>query len=373
MVKFMKWFLPIGFTSMLLFPVLHTPLPVNDPQLNTVSQAPSRSALKSNRYTQPEPDFVPVASNPFANLEGYTYRATFGAYAFYDLETDASFRVLHLETGYIWASTVDYDYTLEENSPLADEGDLGLNLFWQSKLKSPFFVTYYQGLNLRDEHALQHHLSRLTMTRVNENNSIGFDVDVFLFLSKISFTFSVRFDASGVKVFLPFESIHEGGDFRLSSIALYPMLGATKRLRTPGYVVIPDGVGALIRYSDNPDIGVYSKRFYGNDLGLNLQSYEQPLFANMFGLVHGHQQHAMLGIIEEGAAHGILNHFGSQVFLDFNFTYVTFAYRTTYLQYLNQAKTSSVNLLQSQPSAFDIQLQYQFLQDDDATYVGVAN
>ncbi len=373
MVKLLKWMLPLGFSALVVLPIIQSPLSVEDPQTNTVSQAPTRSALKSNRYTQPEPNFVPVESNAFANVNGYTYRATFGQYAFYDLEEDASFRVLDNETGYVWASTVNYDYTLNENSPLADEGDLGLNLFWQSKLKSPFFVTYYQGLNLRDEHAFQHHLSRLEMTRVDEDDEVGFDVEVFLFLSKISFRFSVRFNVNGLSVSLPFESIAEGGDFRLSSIALYPMLGATKRLRTPGYVVIPDGVGALIRYTDDPNIGVYSKRFYGSDAGLNLYNYDQPLFANMYGLVHGHGQHAMVSIIEQGAAHGILNHFGSQVFLDFNLTYVTFAYRTTYLQYLNQAKTSSVNLLQTQPSSFDIQLQYQFLQGDEATYVGVAN
>jgi hypothetical protein len=372
-VKFLKWMLPLGVSAFVVLPIIQSPHPVNDPQNNTVSQAPTRSALKSNRYTQPEPEFVPVDANPFANTEGYTYRATFGQYAFYDLDEDASFRVVNLDNGYIWASTVDYDYTLEENSPLADEGDLGLNLFWQSKLKSPFFVTYYQGLNLRDEHAFQHHLSRLNMTRIQTGNDIGFDVEVFLFLSKISFRYSVRFTANGVSVSLPFESIAEGGDFRLSSMALYPMLGATKRLRTPGYVVIPDGVGALIRYTDNPNIGVYSKRFFGSDPGLNQYTYDQPLFANMFGLVHGHEQHAMLSIIEDGAAHGILNHFGSQVFLDFNLTYVTFTYRTTYLQYLNQAKTSSVNLLQTHPSQFDIALHYQFLDGEEATYVGLAN
>jgi hypothetical protein len=372
-VKLLKWLLPLGFSALIVLPIIQSPLHMEDPQTNTISQAPSRSALKSNRYTQPEPNFVPVESNAFANLDGYTYRATYGQYAFYDLEEDASFRVLDTETGYIWASTVNDDYTLEEGSPLADEGDLGLNLFWQAKLKSPYFVTYYQGLNLRDEHAFEHHLSRLEMTRVNAVDHVGFDVEVFLFLSKISFTFSVRFDINGVSVSLPFESIAEGGDFRLSSIALYPMLGATKRLRTPGYVVVPDGVGALIRYTDDPNIGVYSKRFFGSDSGLNLLTHDQPLFANMYGLVHGHGQHAMVNIIEDGAAHGILNHFGSQVFLDFNFTYVTFAYRTTYLQYLNQAKTSSVNLLQAEPSNFDIELRYQFLQGDEATYVGIAN
>jgi hypothetical protein len=151
------------------------------------------------------------------------------------------------------------------------------------------------------------------------------------------------------------------------------MLGATKRLRTPGYVVIPDGVGALIRYTDDPNIGVYSKRFYGSDEGLNAYTSDQPLFANMYGLVHGHQHHAMLAIIDDGAAHANFNHYGSQVFLDFNFSYVSFNYRTTYRQFLNQAKTSSVNLLQKDSTAMDIGLHYQFLSGSEADYVGLAN
>jgi hypothetical protein len=366
----MRWLLPLGVVSVLVIPQLSPNAMEADPVL-TPSQAPTRSALASNRYTQLEPEFIPVTENAFASLTDYTYRATFGDYAFYDREEDGSFRVVDLTSGYLWASSVDYDY-LEPDSPLADPDDIGLNIQWQFKLSSPFFLTYYQGVNLREEHAFQHHLSRFTFTRVTTGESVGFDVSIFLSLSKISFSFSVRFNEDGVAVHVPFSSIQEGGDFALASISMYPMLGATKRLRTPGYVVIPDGVGARIRYSDNPNLGVYSKRYYGGDVALSTQSNEQPLVANMYGLVHGHGQHAMLGIIDQGASHAILNHFGSQVFLDFNFTYVTFVYRTTYRQYLNQAKTSSVNLLQQEASGFDATMQYQFIHEENATYVGLA-
>jgi hypothetical protein len=372
-VKLFKWVVPLIATTLLVVPLIQPTYTGEDNVGIGFSQAPSRSALKSNRYTQIEPDSFPVVANPFATIEGYTYRATYEGYAFYDQASDASFRVVEVATGYVWASSVDYDYFLQPDSPLADPDDLGLNLFWQNKLRSPFFLTYYQNLNLREEHAFENVRSTLTMTRTSFTNGVGFDVDVSLFLSKINFSFSVMFNAQGLHVDLPFASIEEVGDFKLSTISLYPMLGATKRLRTPGYVVIPDGVGALIRYTDNPDIGVYTKRFYGSDEGLNAFTRDQALFANMYGLVHGRKSHAMLAIITDGAAHGIFNHFGSQVFLDFNFSYVAFNYRTTYLQYLNQAKTSSVNLLQAQATPIDIGLTYQFLHDDEADYVGIAN
>ena len=373
MVKFLKWVLPLALSSVVMMPLIATQPLQEDDVLTTVSQPPTRSALLSNRYTQMETDDRVVSSNAFATIDGYTYRGSFLGYGFYDKTSDASFRIVEELSGYVWASSVDYDYFLDDDSPLADEGDLGFNLYWQNKLRSPFFLTYYQGLNLREEHAFENVRSTLEVTRTDQPDAVGFDVDVSLFLSKISFTYSVRFGEEGLVISLPFSSITEGDDFSLSTISLYPMLGATKRLRTPGYVVIPDGVGALIRYEDDPSIGVYSKRFYGDDIGLNTTNDGQPLFANMYGLVHGHRQHAMLGIVEDGAAHGILNHFGSQVFLDFNFTYVTFAYRTTYRQYLNQAKTSSVNLLQEDASVIDIGLRYQFLRMDEATYVGLAN
>lgn len=373
MVKILKWVIPLVATSLIVIPTIQPSIHQQDGVTTSVSQPPSRSALKSNRYTQVEPENFPVTANPFATLEGYDYRATYQGYAFYDKESDASFRIVDTATGYLWASSVDNTYFLEPDSPLADPDDLGLNLFWQNKLRSPFFLSYYQNLNLREEHAFEHVRSSLTMTRTTFSDGVGFDVDVSLFLSKINFSFSVVFNAEGLHIDLPFASIDELGDFKLSSISFYPMLGATKRLRTQGYVVIPDGVGALIRFTDDPNLGVYTKRFFGHDEGLNAYTSDQPLFANMYGVVHGHQQHAMLAMIDQGSAHAIFNHFGSRVFLDFNFSYVSFNYRTTYRQFLNQAKTSSVNLLQKEATPIDLGLHYQFLKGSDADYVGLAN
>lgn len=373
MVKFLKWGIPILATSLIIIPTIQPSILQRDGVTSNLSQPPTRSALKSNRYTQIEPSNLPVTANPFASVDGYQYRDTIEGYAFYDKESDASFRIVETSTGYTWASSVDYDYFVDPNSPLADPDDLGLNLFWQNKLRSPFFLTYYQSLNLREEHAFENTRSRLTMTRTTSSDGVGFDVDVSLFLSKINFSFSVLFNAEGLHIDLPFSSIEELGDLKLSTISLYPLLGATKRLRTPGYVVIPDGVGALIRYSDDPNLGVYTKRFFGHDEGLNAYSSDQPLFANMYGVVHGHRQHAMLAIVDDGSAHAIFNHYGSQVFLDFNLSYVSFNYRTTYRQFLNQAKTSSVNLLQKNATPINLGLQYQFLKGSQADYVGLAN
>jgi hypothetical protein len=366
-----KWMVPIMMTTMVVIPLVHFDSPPSPDLVLSTNQPPSVSSLRSNRYTQIETDHRQVTENAFASIEGYTYRGSIQQLALYDRQEDASFRIIDERSGYLWASSLDYDYFLDETSPLADEDDIGLNFFWQAKLRSPFFLTYYTGITLREEHAFENVRSTLTMTRFQTQSSLGFHVDVSLFLSKIAFRFTVTLDDEGLKVELPFSSIIESGDFKLSSISLYPLLGATKRLRTPGYAVIPDGVGALIRFTDDPEIGVFTKRYFGSDPGLYLSQAEYPLTANMYGLVHGHRQHGLLGIIESGVGHASLTHYGSQVFLDFNFTYVTFNYRTTYIQYLNQAKTSSVNLLQTQPNTISPVMRYQFLTGNEADYVGI--
>ncbi len=367
----MKWLLTLGLSSIVVSSLMQ-PLDYSLDPRNDQSAPPSPSALRSNRYTQMETDDRVVTANDFADLEGYQYRGTQGYLAYYDNDEDASFRIVDERSGYVWASSVNYDYFLEENSPLADAGDVGLNLYWQNKLRSPFFLTYYSGLNLREEHAFENIRSRLDVTRVQDDEGIGMDIDVSLFLSQIQFRFNVRLSSQGLRISLDHDSIIESDNFQLSSISFYPMMGATKRARTPGYVVIPDGVGALLRYTDDPTMGVYSKRFFGGDAGINVFSNEQPLFANMYGLVHGPRQHAMMAILEEGAGHAILTHYGSQVYLDFNFTYLTFNYRTTYIQYLNQAKTSSVSLLQTAMNPVDIELLYTFYHGLEADYVGLA-
>lgn len=338
----------------------------------SVSQAPTRSSLLSNRYTQEETDATVVDQNVFADLVDYQHFGTVGDLALYVKPSRLMFRVVDLRSNYLWASSMNYDYFLEDDSPLADPGDVGLNPFWRNKLDSPFILNYFSGVNIREENLFENAGSAWNFTGIVQPNRIGFHVDVSLRISKIDFSFEVILDQTGLHFDIPFDSIAEYGDAKLSSISLYPMFGATKRMRTPGYVAIPDGMGALIRFDDDPEKGVFSKRFFGPDPAINQSQGELPLNANMFGVVHGVNQHAMLGIVEGGSGNAILTHIGSQVVTDMNWTYVTFSYRTSYIQYLNQSKTSSVSLVQEDFNEFNASILYQFLNGEEANYLGIA-
>lgn len=333
--------------------------------------APQYSSLISNRYTQKEED-LRIAVNEYIDLIDYELLGSVNNLSLYVKEEDLSFRVVNTDTGYLWGSNFNFDY-LEEDSPLKDEGDLGANQDWKRIFNSPVAVGYYHRTNLREEYLYSNFSSRKSFKNITTTNKVGFSSRVNFFLSKINFDFSVYIDENGLHFEVPFDSITEGETLKLASIKLYPFFGAAKRNRIPGYVFIPDGMGALIRFDDDNTKGAYSKRFFGPDYGVYLSSNEKPLTFNTYGVVHGINQNAFLGVVDEGASHAILSHFPSRTNTDFNHTYVTYEYRKDYIQYLNKSKTSSVNLVQEEKNKFDIKQSFYFLSGSDANYVGMAN
>ncbi len=345
--------------------------PKYDVVTESVNVAPQYSSLISNRYTQKEED-LRIAKNDYIDLIDYQRLGAVNNLELYVKQDDLSFRVVNLDTGYIWGSNFNFDY-LDETSPLHDPGDLGANEGWKRIFNSPASVSYYHKTNLREEYLYTNALSRKTFVNITTTNKVGFRAKTSFFLSKVKFDYEVYLDKEGLHFEVPFDLIEEGETFKLASIKLYPFFGAAKRNRIPGYVFVPDGMGALIRFDDEYDKGVYTKRFYGPDYGIYLKSDEEYLTLNTYGVVHGVNQNGFLSVIDSGASHAILSHYPSQITTDFNHTYVSYEYRKDYVQYLNKSKTSSVILVQENKNKYDIKQSFYFLSGDKANYVGMAN
>lgn len=345
----------------------HDPVLIN-------SIAPSSSSLSSNRYTQMETPAAPVVENPFVTLDGYT---ALGTQAGSNLElyvkaSDLSFRVKDLATGYVWGSSVRTDY-FDVASPLYDVGDMGINAYWRNKLNSPLLINYFQGTLIKEENLFESVFSHFTYREMAVAGQTGFEADLAFFLSKINLTIKVYIDGTGLHIEIPFNSISETAEMPLASVSVYPLLGATKRLRTPGYAFFPDGIGALMRFDDDATKGIYSKRYFGPDTAIGLKQTEESLYANVYGMVHGVNDNAFLGIIKEGAGNALLTSIPSGNTTDFNWTYTSFEYRVAYTQFLNQSQTSSITLVQNEKNPLDIGLEYRFLHGEAANYVGMAN
>ena len=197
---------------------------------------------------------------------------------------------------------------------------------------------------------------------------------------KVGFELDVILEEDGIKVSIPNESIVEDKPefVLLSSIILFPALGATKLDEIPGYMMLPDGSGALVRYENNEGRykSPYRAQFYGLNYGLtdNFRTISNyPLSMPIFGLVHGVNQNGLLSIIESGDYSSRLIMIPNGVYnLDYNLIFPKFDLKKTYLQRFSSdgigGSKRFVNTLDE-----DIIVSYKVLSNDQANYVGMAN
>lgn len=181
--------------------------PKYDVVTESVNVAPQYSSLISNRYTQKEED-LRIAKNDYIDLIDYQRLGAVNNLELYVKQDDLSFRVVNLDTGYIWGSNFNFDY-LDETSPLHDPGDLGANEGWKRIFNSPASVSYYHKTNLREEYLYTNALSRKTFVNITTTNRVGFRAKTSFFLSKVKFDYEVYLDKEGLHFEVPFDLIEE--------------------------------------------------------------------------------------------------------------------------------------------------------------------
>ncbi len=157
----------------------------------------------------------------------------------------------------------------------------------------------------------------------------------------------------------------------------------------PGYVLVPDGSGALIRFNDHDtEISTYKGKVYGKDYSLNTTFYRnQPFYIEykdptmpVFGVAHGNKQAAFVAYATEGDENmEIIMTPDEGRNTNYNFAYPRFNYNTVYFQVYNKAGAGYHKTLDNdQKEKFDININYEFLAGDgtndglSADYVGMA-
>src|SRR5690606_37930046 len=357
----------------------------DDVAINSI--APIPSALKSNRYTQMD-DLRVIDDNPYTSLDGHELVGIepVNNLAFYVHPGYLSLRIVNQNTGYTWASNMSYDY-LHPDHELYNPDDIGSEYYLDPEYdearnpfvredRSPVVITYYNTLVNNNQRITEYFFENTISGQVQKTNlpdKLGFRARMTMPLSGIKFDMYVYLDAIGLHVEVPFDSIQDNNNFILSTMTLYRYFGFTKQDYTPGYVFIPDGIGALIRY-DSTNTNPYVKKFYGPDFALNENNPEESLTASVFGLVQGVNQNALMVVVESGAGNATFSYVpANNIQTNFNRAQVAFEFRNVYTQRLNQSGTSTVDRVQAEKNPFDIHLVYQFLEGEDANYVGFAN
>lgn len=207
---------------------------------------------------------------------------------------------------------------------------------------------------------------------------------------------------------VPYKEITGDGIGQVKQVLVTPFLGASggalkyfdnkeedwvkvkAKKVTPGYALIPDGSGALIRFQDNKakftpyEGAVYnadpSKQLTYQSVADDVVPVKDPTMP-VFGISQGDgTQAAFLAYADKGDEYMTLNAVPASTDdgeIRYTYAYAAFTYNSEFYQVINQAG-ESYRKIQDDPNTFDIDLTYQFLNGDgsdgtpSADYVGMA-
>ncbi|TYB89635.1 MAG: hypothetical protein FXF54_09495 [Kosmotoga sp.] len=324
---------------------------------------------KSNRFTKPETyekiktkfsikNYVKVAENE--NIE-----------LLIDPET-TSLRVMDKRTNYVWGDVLE-----NENAYLK------LNDSWKAISKSVLMIEYY---NERGIMAVKGSAEKSTEKSFIEiPNGITFNIN-FKDIG-ISIDFSILLEDNALTFKLNSTDISEEKEFLLGSVVFAPFFGSTVEDEIDGYIFVPDGPGALIRFSSVAHYtNWFEKRVYGKDYSIENLTVPNDLRASrpndflreeptvlmpVYGIVHGVKQNGMFGVVDSGEEYASIVAYPSGVLTDYNRAGVKFLYRQKYLQPTSRSG-AGVQIVQKDKNNFNAELKLFFLVNNSADYIGMA-
>lgn len=281
-------------------------------------------------------------------------------------------------TGYTWYS----EY--EKTNALKDAGYLDEAL---TKVESGVTIEYYDA-NSTLISIVEKSLSTANTIVKYTKLQNGFKANVKFVDIGISFDVNVTIDKKDLIVEVPYDSLLEEKvkvkgkkgeyDYQLRSVTLFPYFGS-QNYEINGYSFIPDGSGALIRYTDEVSSATFQKEVYGKDYGIVDKSVLNPHLKEggsvslpIYGVNHGYNQAAFLCQITSGDGAAELHSYPyMSAQLPFNTTFFKFITRDDYL--IAMSDNSSLRLINDTVYPTNYSLKYSFLSHGDANYVGMAN
>ncbi len=304
-------------------------------------------------------------------LNGHYLVAANDGYELYLKKENLSIIVKDVVTGSIMESTV-----------LDDDGST--NASWMGFLQS--------GVNVEMQ------ISNTTQQRKIDLLASGAQIDVKLvpggFTASIDYTqYELGFDLTvllyedgSIEATIPESSIYENSETnRIGNIYLFPMLGNTKLGEMNGYMLVPDGNGALIYLNDKEGkySAAYTQKVYGTDVGIT-EPYVLSLFwskyetindpeyilAPVYGMVHEDTGMAYLGVITSGAEGATIEAYPNGAYTNYNWITAKFLKTTIYNEPTSNSGGSVVKV--TDRLNYDISVRFFFTREEEANYAGLA-
>ncbi len=314
-----------------------------------------------------------VDESEWITMEDYKKVAESDTYNMYFYEPRLSIILENKETGAILEST------------LSDEKDDGTsNATWNAYMKSGIVI--YAIIGTTNTYQVDLVSCKNTMDVTYLDN--GFSAKIYFEEYQFGLTVEVTLEGDEVIVKIPDDSIVEEKEGTyISNISLFPFLGYSYLDEKDGYMLVPDGNGALI-YLDNKE-GRYTTGFsqmiYGSDKGFtesDTQTYlwdkydtvidTNQVIAPVFGLAHTEDELGYLAIVENGEKRASVEAHPNGVMVNYNRCFAKFMLRDIYIQPLNQSNSGTVTNVEADRTHTDLQVRYCLLSGEEADYSGMA-
>lgn len=303
---------------------------------------------------------------------GYAEIARNDTWTLYLKEATLGLMMRHNDTGALMASTVDNPQDFKDND------------LWKGFYQSGIVLEYIDGTINKYPWA---NLVSTEHTKAFTYHADGFDCEVTYPALGITYRVEVRLNGGDLRVSLPQSGIREENpQYTVGSFYVYPFMGYTVMGQSGGYMLIPDGQGALIDLKDNEGrfSSPYKSTVYGNNIGLTelaqgalmnnftTNNPAERALAPVFGLKHEDTHLGFVSIIESGdtsaTIQATMNGVGN---MGFDWISAMYTYRVVYAQSTGPG-SGTLNMRTPRAKQFDIIQRFHFLQGKEATYAGMA-
>lgn len=323
--------------------------------------------VRSSRHTQYDTLSSEVVN--LLTLEGFEEKFKNENFSVYFNEDIAGIRILDHRNGYIWGS-------IKELEP--DDLSTG----WTEMAHSMCTVEYFIEGNVERKISISNRKARTSYDW--SDDSVVCDVN-FSDLG-IAFSFKITLLPDGLRAEMVEDSLEETGEAKLKALYFLPFLGATREDERSGYLFVPDGAGALIRFTKTSSyVTGYSGKVFGLDMGIDTLDQANDLQSNrtndylvdtpqvtmpVFGVVHGAKQNAVFGVIESGEEHAKIVASPAGVVTNYFWATACFDFRQLYVR--STGTNQGVYQPQDEPDDITPSVRYYFLQGQNADYSGMA-
>lgn len=277
--------------------------------------------------------------------------------------TTAHFQIINKSTDKVWRSYPDPQYWDMETSPGT----------WKNNLSSAVIVEYVNAANYKSLSTTtsliedQGYLENFTTTED------GFTVTFVLPKVQFKIPIEVRLQDDYVETRIVDTGIVEG-KLSLLNVKLYPLFGAQPSVGQDGYIMLPDGSGALIRFDSERIMQqlTYNESVYGDDLAFyNENTDRQRIAMPVFGLKSGDQ--AFLSVVSEGEPFANIYAAPSGSVGSFNWVTTEWQYRKRFFQSVSKSTGEGFYTYSGDKFITDKRAtRYYLLDPDESDYVGMA-